>query len=301
MSGNFYVNCAAKRKNTGIGNRCQDLGPIAGFMITPYGWSDTEENVRLKSTFDTAIQADDDERIYPFPPILNMTNNSEETVYQELALGRLFVKNGKTILQFALKSSRYKHEAMKSHSLQQCGVILFDQQNRLQGIKEDGLFKTINLQEFVVEKLQLNDGASVSTHSLISLVFEDPESFETSPAVVSGLEWSANSLEGLIDVNIDVVADTPALTGLSITCAVDKMGDAFNPVGPTTEPVTLGDIVIKNAAGVTQTITSVTSENGTAVIVATLIAGTYTVNFYDPADMVTQGYESTGSASFTVS
>lgn len=301
MADNYYVNCASKRKNTGIGRRCQDLGPIAGFMITPYGWSETEANVRLKTTFDTAIQADPDERIYPFPPTLNMTNSSEETVYQELALGRLFVKNGKTILQFAIDSSRYKHEAMKSHSLQKCGVILFDQQNRLQGIKEEGLFKTINLQEFVVEKLRLNDGAGEATHTLVSLVFADPEAFETNPAVIAGLDWSANSLEGLIDVNIDVVTGTPATTGLSITCAIDKMGDPFNPVGPTAEPATLGDVVIKNAAGLVQTITSVTSEDGTAVIVATLIAGTYTVDFYQPADMVTKGYESTGSASFTVS
>lgn len=293
----FYVNCASRRKNTGVSGRCQDLGPIAGFILTPFGWEETETNVLLKATFDTAIHADQDERIYPFPPTLNMTDNSEETVYQELALGRLKVKDGKTILQFAIESSRYKHEAMKSHSGQRCGVILFDQQNRMHGVESAGKFKAINLQEFTVEKLKMNDGAGVATHTLVNMVFADPEAFENSPAVVTGLDWSLNSLEGLIDVNLEVSGASG--TGLTLTCTVDKTGEPFNPVGPETgPPATLGDVVIKDADGVVKTITSLTSENGVATIEATLVTG-YTIDFYPPADMVTKGYESTGPADIT--
>lgn len=298
----FYVNCASRRKNTGISRRCQDLGPIGGGILAPYGWSETESNAKLKATFETAIHADPADRIYPLPPLLNMTNNSEETVYQELALGRLFVKNGKTILQFEIDSSRYKHEALKSHSGQKCSILFFDLQNRLHGVRDGVNFKAINLQEFTVEKLKMNDGAGEATRTVISMVLADPEEFENNPAVITGLDWQFSSLEGLVDVNIDVVEGSASTAGVTITCAVDKTGEAFNPVGPETgPPATDGDIIIKNAAGVTQSITSVTVDNGTAVIVATLASGDYTVDFYDPADMVTKGYESTGSAAFTVS
>jgi hypothetical protein len=298
----FYVNCASRRKNTGISRRCQDLGPIAGFILTPYGWSDTEANAKLKATYDTGISADPEDRMYPFPPTINMTNNSEETVYQEMALGRMEVKGGKFILQFAIKSSRYKHEAMKSHSGQQCGVVLYDTQNRGQGVVDGANFKCINLQDLTVERIRLNDGAGEATHTLVTMVFADPEEFESKPAVLTGLDWQFSSLEGLVDVNLDVVTGSASTAGVTITCTVDKTGEAMNPVGPETgPPITDGDIIIKNAAGVTQSLTSVTVDNGTAVIVATLASGDYTVDFYDPADMVTKGYESTGSAAFTVS
>ena len=105
----FYINCAQNVKNTGVKDLCQDLGPIAGYMLCPYNFEDTEANARLQATYEAAVSAEKDARIYPFPPALGMTDNSEETVYQDFALGRLFVKDGKTILQFQHQSSRYKH------------------------------------------------------------------------------------------------------------------------------------------------------------------------------------------------
>ncbi len=297
--GAFDINCAAKRKNTGINRLCQDLGPIAGFMLTPYNWEKSQDDIVLEATFNTAIHADVDERIYPFPPVLAMTNNSEETVYQELALGRLFVKNGKTILAFEMDSSRYKHEALKSHSLQKCGIVLFDLQNRLHGVRSGENFKAINLQEFVVEKLIMNDGAGEATRTRVSLVLADPEEFENLPAVVSGLPFQLSALEGLTDINVDVVSSSA--TGVIVNFSVDKSGQPFNPVGPTAEPLTDGDVVIKTSAGVVVSVTSVTSNNGTATVAATLTpAATYTVDLYKPSLMVTKGYESTGQASFTV-
>ena len=32
----FYINCAQNVKNTGVKDLCQDLGPIAGYMLCPY-------------------------------------------------------------------------------------------------------------------------------------------------------------------------------------------------------------------------------------------------------------------------
>lgn len=299
MANAFNINCAARRKNTGINRLCQDLGPIAGFMLTPYNWEKSQTDIINKDTFDEAIHADAVDRVYPFPPILAMTNNSEETVYQELALGRLFVKNGKTIFAFEMDSSRYKHEALKSHTLQKCGVVFFDVDNRLHGVRSGENFKAVNLQEFVVEKLKLNDGAGEATRTMVSMVLADPEEFERLPAVVSGLDFQLSSLEGLTDINIDVVSSSA--TGLVANFSVDKSGAAFNPVGPTAVPLTDGDVIVKTSSGVAVTITSVTAVNGVATIAATLTPGaTYTVDLYKPSLMVTKGYESTASATFVV-
>jgi len=83
----FYVNCNAKVLNTGLAQFCADMGPIAGYIITPPDFSMPEEDARTKTAFETLLSADKGERIYPFPQVLAMTDNSEDTVFEELALG----------------------------------------------------------------------------------------------------------------------------------------------------------------------------------------------------------------------
>jgi len=291
----FYVSCSTDVANTGVKDLCQDLGPIAGYMLCPYDYSITEANARLKATWDTAILAEKANRVYPFPPALGMTDNSEETVYQDFALGRLFVKDGKTILQFQHQSSRYKHEALKSHTGRKCSVVFFDQQGRIHGVVGNTAdsFKAVNLSELTVEKIKMNDGSGQGTHTVVSMTFENPNEWETKPAVLAGLTWNPSSLQGLVDVELSLVTGSASTAGVTINAVGAKSGYPFNG--------SMGDFVIKNAAGVTQTISAVTSEDGNNVLTATMVAGTYTANLADPADMVTKGFESIGSVEFTVS
>ena len=290
----FYINCAQDVKNTGVKDLCQDLGPIAGYMLCPYNFEDTEANARLQATYEAAVSAEKDARIYPFPPALGMTDNSEETVYQDFALGRLFVKDGKTILQFQHQSSRYKHEALKSHTGRKCSVVFYDQQGRMHGVvgSTASMFKAVNLSELTVEKIKMNFFFVQCTHTVVSMTFENPNEWETKPAVLAGLTWNPSSLQGLVDVELSLVSGTGSTTGVTIKAVGAKSGYPFNG--------SMGDFVIKNAAGVTQTISAVTSEDGNNVLTATMVAGTYTANMVDPADMVTKGFESTGSVEFTV-
>ena len=290
----FYVDCQQAAKNTGVKDLCQDLGPIAGYMLCPYNFEETETNARSLATWEAAVSAEKDARIYPFPPALGMTDNSEETVYQDFALGRLFVKDGKTILQFQHQSSRYKHEALKSHTGRKCSVVFYDQQGRQHGVvgSTASTFKAVNLSELTVEKIKMNDGSGQGTHTVVSMTFENPNEWETKPAVLAGLTWNPSSLQGLVDVELSLVAGTGSVTGVTIKAVGAKSGYPFNGVA--------GDFVIKNAAGVTQAISAATSEDGNNVLTATLVAGTYTANLADPADMVTKGFESTGSVEFTV-
>ena len=290
----FYINCAQDVKNTGVKDLCQDLGPIAGYMLCPYNFEDTESNARLYATYEAAVSAEKDARIYPFPPALGMTDNSEETVYQDFALGRLFVKDGKTILQFQHQSSRYKHEALKSHTGRKCSVVFYDQQGRMHGVvgSTASMFKAVNLSELTVEKIKMNDGSGQGTHTVVSMTFENPNEWETKPAVLAGLTWNPSSLQGLVDVELSLVTGSASTAGVTINAVGSKSGYPFNGV--------LGDFVIKIAAGVTQAISAVTSEDGNNVLTATLVAGTYTANLLDPADMVTKGFESIGSVEFTV-
>ena len=291
----FEVRCGKRKKNTGGSQLCQDLGAIRKFILVPKGWTISEEDARDYEKWQEAIQADLGERIYPFPAIHEFTDNSEDIVMDEGALGSIFVRDGKINWQFEIESSRYKHEALKSHSLQKYDVILIDTDNRLQGVvAANGEFGGGSLQQFVVGRLLVNDGSASATKSQITMIFGDTAAWETRPAVVAGLDWSAMDLEGLTDIYIsNVVGTTQGVT----FDATDRSGNPFNGEMDGTD----FDFVIKEvASGLTQVISAITASGGENVITSTLSAGDYTIDLNNPKDMVTYGFGSAGAVEFTV-
>lgn len=291
----FEVRCGQRKKNTGVSQLCQDLGAIRKFILVPKGWTISEEDARDFEKWQEAIQADLGERIYPFPAIHEFTDNSEDIVMDEGALGSIFVRDGKINWQFEIESSRYKHEALKSHSLQKYDVILVDTDNRLQGVvAANGEFGGGSLQQFVVGRLLVNDGSASATKSQITMIFEDTAAWETRPAVVAGLDWSAMDLEGLTDIYISNVVGTTS--GVTFD-ATDRSGNPFNGEMDGTD----FDFVIKEvASGLTQVISAITASGGENVITSTLSAGDYTIDLNNPKDMVTYGFGSAGAVEFTV-
>lgn len=291
----FEVRCGQRKKNTGVSQLCQDLGAIRKFILVPKGWTISEEDARDYEKWQEAIQADLGERIYPFPAIHEFTDNSEDIVMDEGALGSIFVRDGKINWQFEIESSRYKHEALKSHSLQKYDVILIDTDNRLQGVvAANGELGGGALQQFVVGRLLVNDGSASATKSQITMIFEDTAAWETRPAVVAGLDWSAMDLEGLTDIYISNVVGTTS--GVTFD-ATDRSGNPFNGEMDGTD----FDFVIKEVdSGLTQVISAITASGGENVITSTLSAGDYTIDLNNPKDMVTYGFGSAGAVEFTV-
>ena len=291
----FEVKCGQRKKNTGVSQLCQDLGAIRKFILVPKGWTISEEDARDYGKWQEAIQADLGERIYPFPAIHEFTDNSEDIVMDEGALGSIFVRDGKINWQFEIESSRYKHEALKSHSLQKYDVILIDTDNRLQGVvAANGEFGGGSLQQFVVGRLLVNDGSASGTKSQITMIFGDTAAWETRPAVVAGLDWSAMDLEGLTDIYISNVVGTTS--GVTFD-ATDRSGNPFNGEMNVTD----FDFVIKDVpSGLTQVISAITASGGENVITSTLSAGDYTIDLNNPKDMVTSGFGSAGAVEFTV-
>lgn len=282
----FYVNCNAKVLNTGLAQFCADMGPIAGYIITPPDFSMSEEDARTKSAFETLLSADKGDRIYPFPQVLAMTDNSEDTVFEELALGNLYVRDGKYNLQFMHESSRYKNAVLRSHSLQSVGVLFIDQQGRIHGLDDgEGNLKAVKLQQFVVEKPTLNDGAGVAYKSRVTMIFVGTE-FEKSPAVVSGLDFNPLDLEGLVNVDLEIVG-TPTATEIQVQINATFAGEPVNFSE-------VADFTLLTSTGDSQTIESLAPpEDGLHVLTGTSFE-TGTLDLVKAADLNETGYESTG-------
>jgi hypothetical protein len=286
----FYINCQTRVKNTGISQFCADMGAIAGYILTPPDFSLPEADARTKSNWESAIADERGSRIYPFPQVLGMTDNSEDTQFEELALGNVFIRDGKYNLQFMHESSRYKNAVLKSHSLQSVGVLFIDLQGRVHGIKtSDGEIKALNLQQFVVEKPTLNNGSDAAYKSRVTMIFVGEE-FESNPAVLAGLDFNPLDLEGLTDVDLEVVG-TPSGTEIQVQINSAFTGDPVN--------FELSDFEKTDSSGASETIDSVTAEDGLHTITGTSFT-TGQLNLVKPSEMTTTGYESTGPVEITI-
>ena len=94
------------------------------------------------------------------------------------------------------------------------------------------------------------------------------------------------------DVELSLVG-AATTSGMVVKAVGARSGYPFNGV--------VGDFEVRNSAGVIQSLTSVTADQGVHTITATLLAGAYTVALKAPSQMTTKGYESIAPISVTVS
>lgn len=301
MATNDYaIACNSNKANTALDKLCQDIGAIKGYIVCPWSYEiDTAANAKLEATWITGIQAPVSDRIYPFPEVFLMEDNSEEAVYQEGSISSLFVRDGKVNYSFTHESSRYKHAALKTHSNQKVSVYLIDQQGRIHGVSSDGVkFEAINLATFTVEKLKINNGTDATT-TKVTMIFDDSLKFQLNPAIIKPADWNANDLEGLCDVLL-TESGTPTLSEVIIDAEVWRTGDPVLGFSETPGE----DWTVKNASGVEQSPTDIT-DNGDGTYTFSfgtpLTAGTYTFNLLAPNLMTTKGYESKEAVSVTLS
>lgn len=294
MADNYPISCDASVKNTGLSKLCQDVGTIVGYIVCPRNYSiDTSVNAALLATWTAAIQDEKSSRIYPFPSVFMMEDNSEDAVFQEGSVSSLFVRDGKINFDMTHESSRYAHAAMKTHSNSKVSVYLIDQQGRIQGVSTDGVFfEAINLDTFVVQKLKVNNGTDATT-TKTTMIFADSELFQLKPAIIKPSAFNPKDLEGLCDVELNV-SGTPTLSEVIIAATAYRTTDFVTGLSETIGE----DWTVKNNLGVEQTITTITDNldrTYTFAFGTPLTAGTYDFNLLASNVMVTDGYESTGA------
>lgn len=291
----YIVACGTNKKNTGLSKLCPDIGTIVGYILVPKTFSiATAVEAATITPWQDLIQANKAERGYPFPPVFMMEDESEDAVFQEGSVSSIFVRDGKIQMNFIHESSRYKHESLKSHTLGNYGIVLFDQQGRIQGVQDDnGVFQPGILSLFVVQKLKSNDGTEGTT-SKVTAILQDSDKWQKSPAVITP-DFDVKELEGLFDVFLDVAENTTPTTSEVIINA---------SIGNTDEGVLgFSDVVgedwtVKDVSNAEQSITTITdNSDGTYTFAfgTPLSAGTYTFNLLVPNVMVTLGFESLGA------
>jgi len=92
--------CNVRRKNFGLVN-CNTLpGLISGMITTPEDFKITDEQAAQVATWQNAMIAPLADRIYYWPPFVQVENISQEATYEDTPLAYLPIQDGNYRFRF---------------------------------------------------------------------------------------------------------------------------------------------------------------------------------------------------------
>jgi len=283
----YFTNCSSDLQNVKIDD-CPGFGTVAGMLVLPPDFEITDEaTARTYATWEAAMQAIKTERLYPVNLLHAFDDQSEETMLADGITGKVFVKSGVDTYNMTFASSPYRHATLKTLEGRR-SIFLFDVNGNIRGTSPDGVkLEAMNV-KISVGNHKVNNGTDPG-RTVITVSFEETDIVNRYPSVLSDLNFKPQNFEGLQTVDLSVVSG-------SVSGAVVSVVDKFS--GAAALGLEAADFLIKNVAGVAQTVTSaVDNEDGTYNIVYTVSAGTYTFDLKQPKDMTTKGYESSKAVS----
>ncbi len=261
------MECDVVKKNLGR-SRCNKLpGLIKSMITTPDDFvipAATAADAELLEEFlQDALLDNIALRIYKWPDFATFENISQEAAYEDTVLAYLPVKDGNYRFKFGIRENICAHKAFYTHrALNQGRVFLVDTENQLLGTeKSNGDVIGLAIQVLHTEKFIFNDG-SASTKSPIVVGLVDNKEVDKNGVLLQCDFFT--QLYRIVDVSLVIVSAVAA----KIVCTVKATCD-----GTPVNGLVLADFILKTSLGVTQTITSVTEDDGE-----------YTLNDTDFAD-----------------
>lgn len=294
------MGCATTKENVGFEKICIDMALIKGHIITPGDFEFTNVTTALtQAGWSTAIQANWADRIVPFPPVKMVEDVAEETIYEDLATGVEFVREGKRA--YRLTHSGTLEFTKKARSFNGSGdrIFFIDTEGRVIGTSDDGVnFRGFSLDLLHVEKMKLNDG-SVGAKTNVYVVFEDGNELDDRGLSIKP-SWNPLRLKSLIDITLtESGTSTTSLITVKVDTTHSNQVQGGNPV----YGLLITDFKVLSAAGVSQSFTFEDNEDGTYALAFTipLTAGTYSVSMVNAWDMTSLGYEGANTLSIILS
>lgn len=229
------IDCSSILRNVGTVG-CGFLPDvIRGGIFIPKGMTlNAAQIADLRNTLVTLANTDDQtQRIYPFGPFSDFTDNSEDTVYETTGYGdELFVREGQYRWQFRFKDANMcQHTALGTFTNRQDSfdLLLWDKTNAILGTTKQDAEGNDVLGGFALSsinrlKMVLNSGSAVA-QSWIRVTLADESEFNSRPGIVieSDAPFSLDStLKGLIDVKLTNV--TPVGAGAGVKSIVAMAG-----------------------------------------------------------------------------
>jgi len=276
------------KKNLGLA-RCAKLpGMIKGMITTPESFKATEVEAVDPDFWQDALLAPSGTRIYLWPDFVNMTDNSEQAVYENTPLAVMAVRDGRYNFRFEIKENLCLHKAMFTHRAISGRVFFIDVENQIIGtLDSDGNLIGFSIMLLNTEKMMISNG-TVSTKSPVTIVLRDNLELDRDGALVDAP--FINTLARLTDVTLTIVGSP---TASSLVVDVKATCDD-TPVNG----LVLADFVLTKNDGMAQTTPPASSVEVNGRYTISKVGGTAWVdgflNLVSATALSVEGYESTG-------
>lgn len=141
------------------------------------------------------------DKLFPFPEIQNVANNTEANVTGTAGLGLQFVlREGKPAYTFGVVIGSSLEKQLRKFNTQIVPMFMLDSNGNVWGkLDADGNFVGCRVQVFVSPK-PWSDGASVDTeYTLVSLTYQSAQEYADETACAQ-TDFTVSDLEGLVNV-----------------------------------------------------------------------------------------------------
>lgn len=259
---------------------------VGAFLVRKDQAFDAADLADILTELQTRSLAAASVRLYPVGRFEEVKDNSEDITYQTYGYGgKYLVKEGRYDWTFSIVNGGLCHHKQfrKFHGSKDFAVILYDADNTLYfNKKADGDYYGFSLENFNAIPWKVNDGSKGAAFD-VHFALADPRELNDNVAYVKVDQSPFSSVPGILDVTLSI--QTAFGTGtMKVTakksCSKEDLYDEFQ-----TEIAAAGAWVLKDDAGNTKTITSVTADAtvGGWIIAATLGADNYTLSLATPA------------------
>jgi hypothetical protein len=198
--------CATNYGNTGVGECFIDLDKIIGAIQVPPNFQIAQSDVAgLLAFFETKIHAAIGTRVFPYPKLSNITDNTEDITINTTDYGdKIYVKDGFYDWTFRyLNGGVQLHQELAKNSGANKHFLFFDKNSVLIGYKSGVYLKGIPVDQFRVLPWRPNTGAESALFNLRFII--DPIYMNGGNLGFLKVDFNLLDLAGLQDIELTVL------------------------------------------------------------------------------------------------
>jgi hypothetical protein len=198
--------CATNYGNTGVGECFIDLDKLIGAIQVPPNFQIAQSDVAgLLAFFETKIHAAIGTRVFPYPKLTNITDNTEDITINTTDYGdKIYVKDGFYDWTFRyLNGGVQLHQELSKNSGANKHFLFFDKNSVLIGYKSGVYLKGIPVDQFRVLPWRPNTGAESALFNMRFII--DPIYLNNGNLGFLKVDFNMLDLAGLQDVELTVL------------------------------------------------------------------------------------------------